>query len=82
LFLIGTNHENFKRHASRRPRKLPLLPPQKQYSTEATDADRGGDEKDNIMETTCINMRTDADDEIVYTNKEIHGSAVLPDFVG
>lgn len=81
MFLIGTNHESVKRHAWRKLGKLPPLPPRKKDSGESTAADEDSEERENFMATTCVNRRTDADDEIVYTNKEIHGSAVLPDFV-
>ncbi|KAJ9148693.1 hypothetical protein NKR23_g5000 [Pleurostoma richardsiae] len=71
FFLIGTNHESIKRHAFRKMGRLPPLPPR------GSGGDTPDEDDEALMETTCVNMGDDRGDDIEYTNKEVHGPAVL-----
>ncbi len=51
------------------------MPPKRkreEMESESSDSDDG-----DVMETTCINDGGDEDDEIQYTNRELHESGAL-----
>ncbi|OIW34298.1 hypothetical protein CONLIGDRAFT_688047 [Coniochaeta ligniaria NRRL 30616] len=76
FFLIGTNHESVKRCAWRKLGRLaPLAPKRRREETESDSS--GSDDDEDVMETTCINDGGDEDDEIQYTNRELHGAGAL-----
>lgn len=76
FFVIGTNHEACKKHAMRKLGRLPPLPPRAQ-GKEDMQQDQQPEEE---LEMPCINPGGDHDNEheIVWTNKMLHGPAVLP----
>jgi hypothetical protein len=75
FFIIGTNHESVKRCASRKLGRLPPLQPKpKREWTCESDSE---EDYDGVMETTCINNGGDEDDDIHYTNRELHGAGAL-----
>lgn len=41
------------------------------------DLDESDDSDDDDMAAPCVNYRTDADDDLTYTNKQLHGPNVL-----
>jgi hypothetical protein len=41
------------------------------------DSDESDDSDDDDMAAPCVNYRTDADDDLTYTNKQLHGPNVL-----
>lgn len=78
-FLIGTNHESVKRNAWRKLGRLPPLQPKRKRG-ETDLSNSGEDSEEDVMGTTCINMGDDDDDDIHYTNRELHGAGALNDF--
>ncbi|KAK0748606.1 hypothetical protein B0T21DRAFT_407105 [Apiosordaria backusii] len=77
FFIIGTNHESVKRNVWRKLGRLPELTPEQRK--EVRQDWNGGDGTENVMEWTCMNEESDDDDDVLWTNKEIHESAVLRD---
>ena len=69
--IVVTNHESAKRHALRKMGRVP----QQAIIDEGESFDR----PDRLMSTTCVNKRSDDndDDEIHWTNKELHGPRAL-----
>lgn len=41
------------------------------------DLDESDESDDDDMAAPCVNYRTDADDDLTYTNKQLHGPNVL-----
>jgi hypothetical protein len=77
FFLIGTNHESVKRHAWRNLGRLPALAPKRKR--DRSSSAESDDSEEDVMETTCINLGDDLDDNIQYTNRELHGAGALND---
>lgn len=85
-FIVGANHETTKLHVRLREQGAAGLHPP--LSTERPRAGGGNDASEDsdseseggseIFTTTCINNMNDEDDEdVTYTNKELHGAGAL-----
>ncbi|RYP42693.1 hypothetical protein DL767_000062 [Monosporascus sp. MG133] len=76
VFVIGTSHDTTRKYSQRKRGILPQLPPPIRETARRPEDDY---EDENPMETTCINFRSCSDDDIRYTNREIHGPGALWD---
>ncbi|RYP43602.1 hypothetical protein DL768_009845 [Monosporascus sp. mg162] len=76
VFVIGTSHDSTKKYSQRKRGILPQLPPPIRETARRPKDDY---EDENPMETTCINFRSCSDDDMRYTNREIHGPGALWD---
>ncbi|RYP69894.1 hypothetical protein DL771_005837 [Monosporascus sp. 5C6A] len=76
VFVIGTSHDTTRKYSQRKRGILPQLPPPIRETVRRPEDDY---EDENPMETTCINFRSCSDDDIRYTNREIHGPGALWD---
>ncbi|RYP05393.1 hypothetical protein DL764_003818 [Monosporascus ibericus] len=76
VFVIGTSHDTTRKYSQRKRGILPQLPPPIRETARRPEDDY---DDENPMETTCINFRSCSDDDIRYTNREIHGPGALWD---
>lgn len=85
-FIVGANHETTRLHvrlreqgaAGLRPPLSPRRPRSGGDGDAQRDSDSGSEEGWDVFTTTCINELDDEDDEdVTYTNKELHGAGAL-----
>lgn len=85
-FIVGANHETARLHVRLREQgatglRPPLSPVQPRRGGDGDglrDPDSESEGGSDIFTTTCINvLNDDTDDDVTYSNKELHGAAAL-----
>lgn len=85
-FIVGANHETTRLHVGLREQGAdglrPPLSPGRPRAGGTGDAERDSDSESegglDVFTTTCVNEMNDEDDEdVTYTNKELHGACAL-----